>query len=281
MKVLITGAGGRIGGRLVAALADRHQLVLLDRRLAAPPPAAKGYQIDLDDFEALERLIASEKPEAVIHLAALVGPVCESDPALAKKVNVDATKTLAELAAKAGAKKFIFASTAAVYHQTELAPTDEEHNVDPRSVYGETKLEAERELLAALQESGTRAIILRLFNIYGPEFDSSLINRLVSSTPGNPVELRGPDNYYRDYIHVDDAVGLLADLLDAAENPADQVFNIANGRAVSNAKLIGLLEDKGFEPDYKLVPGDTDISWADISRAKAQLGFSPREELVF
>jgi UDP-glucose 4-epimerase len=279
VKILITGANGRIGKQLAASLAAKHNLVLLTHRSPTVSSAAKTYSIDLSDPVGLERIFADERPEVVIHLAAMLGSACEEDPELAQKINVDATIDLAKIASKYAVKKLIFASTAAVYHQTELSPTDEASNVNPQSVYGKTKLEAEQALIKALKGSGVALSILRIFNVYGPGFDSSLVYKLAHSTPEHPVILHGLKNYHRDYVHITDVIEAFETLIrQKGENPG--TLNIGSGRVFSNGELIAELQGKGFSPQYRVVGSGTNVSWANIDKARHTIGFNPKTNLV-
>jgi nucleoside-diphosphate-sugar epimerase len=278
MKILITGASGKLGGVLAAQFAPDHELVYLDRAPSDHLPAGTTYAMDLTKPEVLDEIFAKEKPEAVIHLAAILGPVCEQNPELAKQINVDGTVALAEMAIKYGARKFVFASTGAVYRQKMMEPTDERHNIDPQSVYGRTKYEAEQALAAlAVQNPGIKFVTLRMFNIYGPVFSDSLVYKLIHSTPETPQSLFGLENFVRDYIHVDD-VAKAFDL--ALTHDAHGVYNIASGTPTSSAELVDQLKAKGVTPHYNDAPGNPTYSWADITRAKEELGFKPRLEII-
>jgi UDP-glucose 4-epimerase len=277
MKILISGANGRLGGHLVAKLIKDHQLVLASRGQEKVQGAAT-YDIDLSDPTCLNGIIETEKPEAIIHLAALLGPVCEANPELAQTVNVDATRQVAAAARDNGVRRLVFASSAAVYNQTELKPTKENENIDPQSNYGKTKLAAENALLETLSGTGTSLIILRPFNIYGSGFSESLVQRLVDSVRGEPVKLRGPDNFYRDYIHFDDVIQAVCLCLEAKiDGPLK--LNIASGQATSNAALVEALRRKGLDVRFEAEVGPTDISWADVSAAKSALGFTAQAEI--
>src|SRR3989442_15591268 len=133
MVAWITGAGGLIGGYLLQtgpALAPGWQIRGLTRA-----------QLDLTDFDAVRRLFSEDKPELIIHCAALTKtPACQQNPALARVLNVEATEVLAELAADI---PFIFFSTDLVFdgRKGNYVETDA---VNPLNVYAETKAEAEQ-----------------------------------------------------------------------------------------------------------------------------------------
>ncbi len=143
--VWITGAGGLIGNYLVTAasqFAPRWQ----PRGLARP-------QLDFVDFAAVKQLFRSEKPAAVIHCAAMSkSPECQANPALAHKINVDATALIAELAADI---PFIFFSTDMVFDGQQGNYTESDP-VGPLSIYAETKVAAEQIVLANLRHTVIR-----------------------------------------------------------------------------------------------------------------------------
>ncbi len=279
MKILITGASGRLGNYTINAFKSTYDLTLLSND-RFNIPGASCYLVDLSNSTGLEDIFKKEKPDVVIHLAALVGPACESDATLAKKINVDGTRSMARLASKYSVKTFLFASSASIYNQTELEPTNEESNIGPVSEYGKSKLAAEEVLRELALGSTTSYVALRIFNIYGLGFSNSLINRLVKSTPGQPVELLGPDNYYRDYIHATDVVEAFNKLINAGLKPNFTVLNIASGVSTNNSSLIKAILAKGLKPSYKAITCPTNISWADISKAEALINFKPKKELV-
>lgn len=280
MKVLVTGAAGKIGSRISQALAQKHQLIFLDKTNAKHSTGGKAYTIDLAHPKRLPDIIRQEKPDVIIHLAAIMGDVCENNPKLAKKINVDATKSLAKLALQYGTKKIIFASTAAIYHQTALEPTDENSNIEPLTVYGKTKLEAENELQKILAGSGIQVSILRIFNVYGPEFKGSLVNRLINSDKENSVKLCNSTHYLRDYIYINDVVETFRLLVESQSKSDDNVLNVGSGRALSNNSLIAELSKKGIQPFYTNQNCEPSISWADITKAKELFNFNPRASII-
>lgn len=280
MKILITGASGKIGTKLLKALGGNCDLVVLTRDSKTQFKNAKNYWVDLNDTSRLERIFRKEKPNIIIHLAAVLPQVCNEDQKMAQKINVDATKLLAQLAAKNGADKFIFASTAGIYRQTELLPTTEVNNIEPLSIYAQTKYDAERELELTSKKTSTQYIVLRIFNVYGDNFTDSLIYKLVHSSKNNPVNLCGPDNYYRDYIHIDDVIKAFKLVL-AKDHFANSftLMNIASGKVTNNSELVSKLESHGYNPVFLAKECDESISWANIDVARDELCFDPKPDL--
>jgi UDP-glucose 4-epimerase len=281
MKVLITGASGNLGRATAKQLAvDGHELVYVSRTAPQNAPEAKQYAVDMAESEQLTDIFNKEKPNVVIHLAAMLGPVCDQQPGLAQKVNVDATRRLAELSVKNNVKTFIFPSTAAVYNQQELQATNEDSNVEPRSMYGKTKLAAEQALSEVSKIGDTHFVALRIFNVYGEGFAMSLVNKLAEATTDTPVSLFSMDTFYRDYIHVKDIVTLFNNLCQKQDLAPFAVYNVAGGKATNNTELIALLRSQGYAPQFTVQDASPSYSWADISRAKNELDFSPAPSIV-
>lgn len=226
---LITGASGLIGRHLtMQGYRPSHQ------------------ELDLTDYRTIEKCIKKYKPEKILHLAGLKKD-CR-DYKEARKVNVEGTKILYETAKEYGLKKFVYTSTAGVYCQKSLSPTKETQNIDPRTVYARTKLEAEKIL-------SKDDLVFRIFNIYGEGFAGSLVNKLVS---GRHVVLNDVDNYYRDYVHVSDVVGILEE---GMQNEAKGIMNLCTGSARSTRSLVEYLEGVGVSMDYTIYEqGKFDIS---------------------
>ncbi|HSW81395.1 MAG TPA: NAD(P)-dependent oxidoreductase [Candidatus Saccharimonas sp.] len=276
MKILVTGAAGKLGAEVVKALAG-HEVVQAVRTQKVGTVATQ-IELDLSDLASIEPAIAATKPDTIIHLAAVIGEA-QTNPDLAKKVNADATAELAKASAKHGVRYFLFASTAAVYAQNELLPTDEDSNIAPAAVYGQTKLAAEQAL--ANSAGDVKFIAFRIFNVYGPTFTNSLVYKLAKSTPEQPVQLNGFETFYRDYVHVNDVVRALVQFDAFANLPNFTVMNIAGGRAVNNKMLVEELTAQGVTPHYDVKQAPASYSWADITRAQKLLGFKPAQSIIW
>lgn len=279
MKVLITGATGNIGREVCAKLGKEHELICTSRREPSDKCGYKHYKVDMERPEGLAEIVAMQRPQVIIHLAAMLGGVCEQMPELAQKVNVESTRVLAEAAAASRVETFVFTSTAAVYNQKELAPTREDQNVDPQSIYGKTKLSAEAELAKIASRSQTSFVAMRVFNVFGPTLTGSLVYKLAHSTADAPVSLFGDDAFYRDYISMMDVVNALTSLNKLNELNGYNVMNISSGVATNNTKLIEDLRSQGYDPQFTVQEASPSYSWADISKARELIGFTPNPEI--
>jgi len=282
MKILITGGSGNIGKYLIPTLLDSgHYILNASLQNLFYPEEFKNYKfynIDISNDEDIEKLFISEKPDIVIHLAGIISDNCEKNRELAYKVNVLGTKRLADLSLKYFVKRFIFSSTSAVYNQSKFAPTKENDSVNPISYYGETKLEAEKYLINL---ADLPVVILRIFNIYGESFDSSLINKLLNSTEKSTVSIVKPDKYYRDYIYYKDVINIISESVLAKIEENKIIVNVASGKATSTSELINKLSLSKTLYYKEIDSNDTlDLSWADISNLKKYIKYIPSQDII-
>jgi dTDP-4-dehydrorhamnose reductase len=156
--LLLTGATGFLGRRLGPELAAAWRVIGASRTAAGPETAV----LDLADPDSIRRVFDAVRPAAVVHAGAIAGPdECERDPALARRVNADATKVLAELCGRAGSR-LVLISTDLVF-DGEKGRYDEDDEPRPLSVYGRVKLEAEEAALAC----APGAVAVRISAAYG------------------------------------------------------------------------------------------------------------------
>ena len=161
MKILVTGAAGRVGRAIHARLGREHEVVGLDRK-ASP---TTDVVASIEDAGRMRR--ALHGVQAVVHVAALHAPhVGRQSEAIFEFVNVDATEQLARLALQEGVRRFVFTSTTALYGATATqgaaAWVDEGTVPAPRTVYHRTKIAAERALQAIAEDGGLAVTALRM-----------------------------------------------------------------------------------------------------------------------
>lgn len=292
-KILVTGAAGFIGSHTTdRLLAEGHEVLGVDnlrtghRRNLEAALRSTAFQLEIADVAedgVLDALVARFKPDAIIHLAALVS-VQESiqDPALNHRLNVTATELVAAAARAHGVKRIVFASSAAIYGDTTALPIDEETPKQPISPYGEAKLASEKILLNAAADGALVARCQRYFNVFGPRQDpASQYSGVISIfdrryRDGKPVTIYGDGQQTRDFISVHDVAR--ANVL-AATKPGivSGAANICTGRATSLLDIVAI-----FAAHYPAVPaptlgearkGDIVHSLGKPERAKTQLGF--------
>lgn len=172
-KLLVFGAGGRLGAALVRAYAAEWDVQALGRREA-----------DLADLDAVAGLVRREQPSAVVNCAAMTNvDACESDRDLARAVNADAAGAIARACTGCGAR-LVHISTDYVFSGKAREPYSEASAPEPISWYGETKLEGERQVLSA----GHPHAVVRVSWVFGPDRDSFVDKALQTSLRGEPVK---------------------------------------------------------------------------------------------
>jgi UDP-glucuronate 4-epimerase len=301
MKVLVTGGAGFIGSHAVQALAARGDCVrVLDcfDEFYAPPLKRSNYAAaaaagevsliegDIRDRALLDRAFSWE-PEVVVHLAARAGvrPSIEN-PVLYAQVNVEGTTALLEASRRARIRTFVFASSSSVYGARSNPPFREDDLVNrPISPYAATKIAGEHLCATFSHLYGMQTVALRFFTVYGPRQRPDLaiakFTRLLRL--GQSIPFFGDGQTARDYTFAEDIVrGILA----AADRtwPAFDVINLGGSRPVTLANLVSALERASgkravldHRPDQQ---GDVPLTCADVSKAKAVLGWEARVPLA-
>jgi UDP-glucuronate 4-epimerase len=205
-----------------------------------------------------------------------------ADPARYARVNVEGTATVLEAARAAGIARVVLASSSSVYgNSTPLPAREDAPAIVPESPYAASKRGAELVARAICRKTpGLACAALRFFTVYGPrqrpEMAITLFARAVLA--GAPITVFGDGSMRRDFTHVDDIVrGVLA-ALDAA--PAGfRAYNLGSGAPVDLARLVDAIgAAAGVPPKVVNAPvplGDVDATFADIARAKAELGWAP------
>jgi UDP-glucose 4-epimerase len=247
-RILVTGGAGFIGSHLVerlAATGDRVAVIddLSRGRRGWLPPVAELYEVDIRDRDGLRAAVAATVPDVVVHLAAMhFIPAVDGAPDLARGVNVDGTRALVDALVHHPPALLLFASTAAVYPDRR-GPIDESCPLEPRDLYGTTKLEGERLVRELGSVTATRCVVARVFNVIGPrETNEHVVPELVEQLRLGRTSVRlGNLEPRRDYTDVRDVATALHNLLSVpAEGPG--TFNVGSGRSVSVAELVGVCE---------------------------------------
>lgn len=302
---LVTGSAGFIGSHLLETLLRLEQRVVglddlsacgrknLDHLNAVlPPDIWNRFMFIKGDVRDPESCAAACKGvDFVLHHAA-IGSVPRSleDPVNVDRVNVGGFVTMLSAAAAQGVKRFVYASSSAVYGDSGARPNREDQPLAPQSPYAAGKYANELYAATLGTHQGLETIGLRYFNIYGPRQDpdgayAAVIPKWVTSLrTGVPVTIHGDGETIRDFCHVDDAVR--ANILAATTrnaNAINRVYNIASGQKTSLNALFALLREQaapGAMPLYGPErPGDIKISQAAIDQAAEFLGFRPAVSL--
>ncbi len=297
MKVLVTGGAGFIGSHLVDGLLARgHSVTVLDDLSSGTMDNLKTHigkssfrfiQGDIRDVEAVEQALAGV--DAVIHEAAMISvPFSIKNPDFAQSVNVDGTLALLKASLGHGVKRFVFASSCAVYGEQAELPISEDALPQPLSPYASSKLVAEKNCLIFHERDGLETVCLRYFNVYGPrqtfgEYAGVMMKFFERLRSDQPPIICGDGEQTRDFIFVSDVVE--ANLLALErKSVAGEVINIGTREATSIKKLcevfLRLVGKSELKPIYE-VPrsGDIKHSLADITKAKKILSFKPKTSL--
>jgi UDP-glucuronate 4-epimerase len=298
-RIVVTGGVGFIGYHVTRALLGRgDDVTVVDDFSDAPYPRTEKRRNEMDlraefaklrvveacvtDRAAIAPLV--DGAEVMVHLAGLAGVRPSfADPARYARVNVEGTAVVHELARQHGVPRFLFASSSSVYgNATPLPAREDAPAVDPESPYASSKRSAE--LMASALCRRTPAMhctALRFFTVYGPrqrpEMAITLFTRAVLGR--RPITVFGDGSMRRDFTHVDDIVrGILASI--ERSPPGYRAYNLGSSAPVDLQTLVQAIgAAAGVEPIVKRahVPlGDVDATFADIVRARDELGWEPR-----
>lgn len=291
MRALVTGGAGFIGSHLVDALvAEGAEVLVLDDlsrgREGLVNPGASLVRADLAGPEAGEAVLRFA-PEVVFHLAAQASvPVSLADPAADARTNILGTLNLLEACRRAGTRKVVYASSAAVYGDPRYLPVDEKHPLSPLSPYGVSKYTVELYLGVYHAVHGLDWTALRYANVYGPRQDALgeggvvavFVERL---RRGEPLDVFGDGEQTRDFIFVGDVVRAN---LAAARAGSGQALNVGTGRATGVNTLVAQLSALAGRPlEVRYLParpGDIRHSYLANGEARRALGWEPAVALA-
>lgn len=298
MKVIVTGAAGFIGSHVVdQLLAKGHDVTGLDnfdpfyaesqkRSNLAKALLNQSFHLiegDIRNQQLVEELFQKIQPDAVIHLAAKAGvrPSLES-PALYMDVNVTGTTNIFEAARKLNQMpRVVYASSSSVYGDRDTAPFRESENVDnPISPYAASKRACE--ILASTFHHlyGLNLTGLRFFTAYGPRNRPDLaiakFSQLILN--GLSIPMFGDGSTRRDYTYVEDIADGVIRAMQHCEGL--HLYNLGNSDPIQLSEMItvlGKVLNKIPIIDHQpMQPGDVTQTYADITLARNELGFSPK-----
>ena len=293
MRVLVTGAFGFIGtavGRRLA-LAGHDVVAVTSRPLGAAPTPLFPCQVvraDLRDEASVRTALADARPDAVCHLAGL-GKVRESfeHPEEYHAINAGGTTTLLDaLTATAAGRRFVFASSVAVYGAPEHQPVTEDAPLLPTSPYGESKVAAEQAIETAARSRAIGAVCLRIFNAAGAVADAADTNLsrvipkalAVAAGQAGRVEVNGDGSAVRDFVHVDDVASAFLLALENGCQPGTAPAYNVGATAASVAEILTVAEEVTGRPIpvIRNPPRDEPrVLISDHARIGAELGWSP------
>lgn len=291
--IVVTGSAGFIGSHVVRALVERGERVVgldnfdpfysaaLKRQNAAAAGTHELVEGDICDADAVRALFTRVKPTGIIHLAAKAGvrPSLK-DPVGYARANVLGTQVVLTEAARAGVKKVVIASSSSVYGNNRKTPFAEDDPVDaPISPYAATKKATELIAHAHWVATSMPTACLRFFTVYGerqrPDLAISTFMRRIAA--GEPIDVFGDGSMSRDFTYIGDIVRGVLSAYDRIDGY--RVWNLGSDRPVRlDAMIAAIARVVGREPMIKRLPvqtGDVERTWADLSRSRAELAYSP------
>lgn len=283
--ILITGASGLIGQRLLARLAAAGRKAIgID--LVAKAGHLPIEIADLADIHRLHALAARESVTSVIHCGAVSGPMVMIDnPHAIIQANVLGTANMLELARLRRLRRLVFCSSTSAFGPTlppvpGSAGVPEEMLLRPSSVYGTTKVAGEQLLAGYRQQHSLDAVAVRLCWVYGPGRTTDCVIRtmLEDVQAGRPTRLPFGRDFPRQFIHVDDAVAALLRAHDAETCP-QPVYTATGGQLHTIGEIAALVAAAFPEADIEVAPGpdllDDHQHRFDVSAIARDLGFTP------
>ena len=293
-KILVTGGAGFIGSHLVDRLMkEGYEVVILDNFFSGDIENIKNhlesemlYLVKGDVRSSDNVKEAVRNVDAVFHLAAIVSvPLSIENPLLVNDVNVTGTLNLLEASLKADVKRFIYASSCAVYGGVDRLPIDERCPTNPLSPYAVSKLAAECYCKIFCDNYGLDTLCLRYFNVYGlrqtGDSYSGVITQFIDRLKQRkPPIIYGDGQQTRDFVHVKDIVEANMLALNC-QLGAGEMINVGTAKSTTINELANfLIEFFGqahLRPVYR-APREGDIrnSYADIGKAEKMLGYRPK-----
>jgi UDP-glucose 4-epimerase len=294
-RALVTGGAGFIGSHLVDALLERGWAVrVLDdfssgREANLAEAAGRIELLRADLAEPVTAAKAVADVEVVFHQGAVPSvPRSVAEPLRTHRANADGTLFVLEAARQAGVRRVVYAASSSAYGDTEVLPKVETMPANPLSPYALQKYTGEVYCRLYHQLYGLETVALRYFNVFGPRQDpastyAAVVPRFITAClAGEPPHIHGDGGQTRDFTFVGDAVRAN---LAAADAPraAGEVFNVAGGRRTSLNELLAAVQQI---VGSRVTPihdppraGDVRHSLADLTKARARLGYEPAVSL--
>lgn len=292
--VLVTGGAGFIGKNVAKyAIKIGIQVTIIDWATLSSEESIEfiklgiNYiQYDIRDTEKLNTI--DGKYDSIIHLAAQVSvPKSFTHQKETEEINIEGTANVISLAKRLGIKRFILASSSAVYGDCKDIPLTEDNTGTLLSPYAKTKHENE-EMIKTEFEEGNEFLALRFFNVYGSgqsansQYAAVIPKFLQCVKKSEPITIFGDGKQSRDFVHVSDVSRLLVTLsVESWSSPGQHVFNVGTGQSCSISQLVELIQDiNGENPSLEIRyederSGDILHSVASILSIKEQLNWEP------
>jgi nucleoside-diphosphate-sugar epimerase len=286
MRILVTGGAGFIGSHIVEHFHATDEVRVLDNLRSGFQHNLSGFRHEFMQASILDRGVvrqAMEGVDYVFHLAATISvPESMTKPIECNEINTLGTLVVLEEAAKAGVKKLVLSSSAAIYGDNPIVPKVETMLAEPKSPYAITKLDGEFYCKLFSDEGRLQTACLRYFNVFGPRQDPK--SRYAAAVPifidravkNEPITIFGDGEQTRDFIYVKDIVA--ANDFFARQSKASGVFNVAYGQRIAinhlATTICQLTQSNSQIMHMPERPGDVKHSLAAIEKLRVA-GFSP------
>ena len=286
MRVLITGGAGFIGSHIVEHFQGRAAVRVLDNLRSGFKHNLATFPHEFVEASILDRDAvrqAMQGVDYVFHLAAMISvPESMAKPVECNEINTTGTLIVLEEAARAGVKKLVLSTSAAIYGDNPVVPKIETMLPEPKSPYAITKLDGEYYCKLFADAGRLQTACLRYFNVFGPRQDPKsqyaaavpiFIDRAVRN---EPIMIHGDGEQTRDFIYVKDIAA--ANVYFATQSPAAGVFNVAYGQRITVKELAAticqLTRSRSEIVHAAERPGDVKHSLASVDKLRAA-GFVP------
>ena len=290
MRVLVTGGAGFIGSHIVEHFQGKAEVRVLDNLRSGFRHNLAPFQHELIEASILDRDAvrrAVQGVDYIFHLAAMISvPESMAKPVECNEINTRGTLVVLEEAAKAGVKKLVLSSSAAIYGDNPVVPKVETMLPEPKSPYAITKLDGEYYCKMFADEKRLQTACLRYFNVFGPRQNPKsqyaaavpiFIDRAVKNLP---ITIYGDGEQTRDFIYVKDIVA--ANVFFATQSDATGVFNVAYGKKITikelAQKICALTGSKSEITHAPERAGDVKHSLAAVEKIRSA-GFTPQGNL--
>jgi UDP-glucuronate 4-epimerase len=299
MRIFLTGCAGFIGAKTTELLLEQgHEVVGVDNLNNAYDPSLKRWrlsqlegkphfrfqQVDISEWEPTRRVFEAYMPyDAVVNLAARAG-VRQSvqNPWVYVATNTTGALNLLELCRQHGVRKYVLASSSSLYGNNERPFREDMPTDRPLSPYAASKKGAETLCYTYHHLYGLDITVLRYFTVYGPAGrpDMSIFRFIRWIAEGEPIQVFGDGLQERDFTYVDDiARGTIA----ALKPLGYEIINLGGDRPVSLRWIIATIEQlvgkQAVWQTQPMHPADVKATWADITKARALLGWEPQVSL--
>lgn len=301
-KVVVTGVAGFIGFHLaleflkqgwtvvgIDSLTDYYDPRVKQKRLAILKKykTFRFYKTNIAKYSTLEKVLKTEKPDEVVHLAAQAGVRYSlSNPWAYIESNELGTLNVFEAAKRLSLPRVVYASSSSVYGMTDKPSMRESDRTDTQiSVYAATKKANEALAHSYNHLYGIEMVGLRFFTVYGTwgRPDLALFKFVKNILAGKPIDVYNRGKMKRSFTHISDIVAGIVAIVNTKSSGRNEIYNLGGAEAIPLLEFIKLIErEVGKKAKQNLMPmqaGDVRETVADWSKAHKELGFEPKTSM--